>query len=91
MVSLAKLLRIMQGIGKKYKNIELKKFQLSIPKDFPKISHRIVEEMLLGLNQKRKVKRACFPMIKYDFSAQLSCIFQLNFQQIFLNKKQTKF
>jgi hypothetical protein len=30
MVSLAKLLRIMQGIGKKYKNIGLEKFQLSI-------------------------------------------------------------
>jgi hypothetical protein len=27
MVSLAKLLRITQGIGKKYKNIELEKFQ----------------------------------------------------------------
>jgi hypothetical protein len=38
MVSLAKLLwqRIRQGIGKKYKNIGLKKFQLSISR----ISHR---------------------------------------------------
>jgi hypothetical protein len=30
MVSLAKLLRIRQGIGEKYKNIELEKFWLSI-------------------------------------------------------------
>jgi hypothetical protein len=30
MVSLAKLQRIMQGIGKKYINIGLEKFQLSI-------------------------------------------------------------
>ncbi len=30
MVSLEKLLRIMQGIGKKYKNIGLEKFRLSI-------------------------------------------------------------
>jgi hypothetical protein len=30
MVSLAKLLRITQGIGKKYKNIELEKFQYLI-------------------------------------------------------------
>jgi hypothetical protein len=31
MVSLAKLLRIRQGIEKKYKNIGLEKFLLSIP------------------------------------------------------------
>jgi hypothetical protein len=31
MISLAKLLRIMQGIGKKFKNIGLKKIRLSIP------------------------------------------------------------
>jgi hypothetical protein len=31
MVSFAKLLRIRQGIGKKYKNIGLEKFLLSIP------------------------------------------------------------
>jgi hypothetical protein len=31
MVSFAKLLRIRQGIGKKYKNIRLEKFLLSIP------------------------------------------------------------
>jgi hypothetical protein len=30
MVSLAKLLRIRQGIGKKYKNMGLEKFRLSI-------------------------------------------------------------
>jgi hypothetical protein len=35
MVSLAKLLRIMQGIRKKYKNIGLEKFRLSIPKIIP--------------------------------------------------------
>jgi hypothetical protein len=31
MVSLEKLLRIRQGFGKKYKNIGLEKFRLSIP------------------------------------------------------------
>jgi hypothetical protein len=31
MVSLSKLLRIRQGIGKKYKNIGLEMFRLSIP------------------------------------------------------------
>jgi hypothetical protein len=35
MVSLAKLLRIRQGIEKKYKNIGLEKFRLSIVKVFP--------------------------------------------------------
>jgi hypothetical protein len=36
MVSLAKLLKIRQEIGKKYKNIELEKFRLSISR----ISHQ---------------------------------------------------
>jgi hypothetical protein len=36
MFFLAKLLRIMQGIGEKYKNIGLEKFRLSIPTTFHK-------------------------------------------------------
>jgi hypothetical protein len=36
MVSLAKLLRIMQGIGRKYKNMGLEKFLLSnVDENFP--------------------------------------------------------
>jgi hypothetical protein len=34
MVSLAKLIRIMQGIGEKYKNIGLEKFRLSNRRNF---------------------------------------------------------
>jgi hypothetical protein len=43
MVSLAKWLRIRQGIGKKYKNMGLEKFQSLIRLNYPKIREHCVK------------------------------------------------
>ncbi len=53
MVSLAKLLRIRQGIQKKYKNIGLEKFRLSIRQSSEKIEKLNYKKIISKIQSKK--------------------------------------